>query len=76
MSIFKEGDEILPLQELFMEYFSEFQKCDFCGEENKWILKIIVNPMYIYDQVKNEPELSGFTYAKKCSECIRKELDG
>lgn len=57
----------------FKKVFSKKSLCDFCGEENAFIILVITRPIYRFN--KNCLNIIGINHEKKCNKCIEEEIN-
>jgi len=55
----------------FYKMFTTPQTCDFCMNENRQIIRVILHPVYRYNE-KNQVIIENYISAKKCKKCCEK----
>lgn len=65
----KEAMESLS-NDRFYKMFTSPQRCDFCQKKSKQIIRIILHPVYRYNDA-NEVVIENYVSAKKCKKCCQ-----
>lgn len=55
----------------FYKMFTSQQMCDFCHKKRKQITRVILHPVYRYNE-ENKVIIENYAIAKKCKKCCEK----